>query len=387
MTLELEITSYHRLSPTVEAKKRFAPKTQTIGRSDTCYWQLPDPDRAVSSKHAQINWREGQYWLRDTSTNGVFVNNSEQPLGRDQEVVIQADDHFRIGDYEIVVSSSELEPKPKAISNTVINTANQAPTVVKTAARPIRVEAPVFSESRPAVLPETISSLSEYDLLDSHVNLPKAIPTDWGWQEKEDKPEPKPQPITPTNNHLITVLLESMGVKSFFENAQPDTHFMSELGTMVRVLLDNVLDLLHMRAEQKQQLRVQQTTFKRTENNPLKFSASSQDAVEALLLKRHPSFLQAEQAINEAFVDIQTHEKALLSGIEAVINELLVEPKRPAGGFNNWPIIGKALAYEQAKKSRAHYLREYSDINQLLRSEIFVEAYEHTIKKEKENAR
>ena len=45
----------------------------TIGRTHTNDIEIPDP--AVSRQHAQITWREGQFFLEDLgSTNGTFVN-------------------------------------------------------------------------------------------------------------------------------------------------------------------------------------------------------------------------------------------------------------------------------------------------------------------------
>ena len=37
-------------------------------------WLLPDPDHFISGHHAAIDYRDGGFFLRDTSTNGVYVN-------------------------------------------------------------------------------------------------------------------------------------------------------------------------------------------------------------------------------------------------------------------------------------------------------------------------
>src|SRR5690606_26344285 len=62
--------------------KEFGPNGGTIGRSLECNWALPDTKRYLSSRHASIDFRSGSYYIIDTSTNGVYVNDAEQPVGR-----------------------------------------------------------------------------------------------------------------------------------------------------------------------------------------------------------------------------------------------------------------------------------------------------------------
>src|SRR5260370_3913046 len=45
-----------------------------LGRDTHLDWTLPDPSRSISSKHCEIRFRDGGYWLHDVSTNGTFVN-------------------------------------------------------------------------------------------------------------------------------------------------------------------------------------------------------------------------------------------------------------------------------------------------------------------------
>ena len=47
MELILNITSYHRLSPEIEATKT-VKDSLTFGRSEGCDWHLPDPEKIIS---------------------------------------------------------------------------------------------------------------------------------------------------------------------------------------------------------------------------------------------------------------------------------------------------------------------------------------------------
>ncbi|WP_330130476.1 type VI secretion system-associated FHA domain protein, partial [Vibrio harveyi] len=60
----------------------------------------------------------------------------------------------------------------------------------------------------------------------------------------------------------------------------------------------------------------------------LKFSANLEDAIHNLYNRNTASFMRADIAIKEAFVDIENHEKALMKGVEGTVSSVmsLVEP-------------------------------------------------------------
>jgi type VI secretion system protein len=76
----------------------------TIGRAPDNDWVLPDQKRIVSGHHCEIEYRNGGYWLRDTSTNGVYVNDDDDPVLRTGPVELQDGDRLRLGEYELLVS-------------------------------------------------------------------------------------------------------------------------------------------------------------------------------------------------------------------------------------------------------------------------------------------
>ncbi|MGE3849755.1 MAG: type VI secretion system-associated FHA domain protein TagH [Gammaproteobacteria bacterium] len=86
--------------------KTFDERGGTIGRSASCDWVLPDPEHYLSSRHAALIVEDGEVLLIDTSTNGVFINHSPDPVGGDRSVPLQDGDVITAGDYEIQVSMS-----------------------------------------------------------------------------------------------------------------------------------------------------------------------------------------------------------------------------------------------------------------------------------------
>lgn len=87
--------------------------------------------------------------------------------------------------------------------------------------------------------------------------------------------------------------------------------------------MSGLMDVLHQRSLFKQSSRLNQTLFKKQENNPLKFSATTEDAIHNLLNRNSLSYLTADKAITEAFSDIEKHEQALLAGVEGTVSSVM----------------------------------------------------------------
>ncbi len=102
MKLTLEVTSFQARALKETSKKEFSTAGGTLGRVVDNTWVLPDPERFLSSKHAQILSQAGEFHIKDTSTNGVFINRSAQPLGKGNSVRLNDGDVFRCGEYEFV---------------------------------------------------------------------------------------------------------------------------------------------------------------------------------------------------------------------------------------------------------------------------------------------
>ncbi len=104
MPLKLTITSYQRLSPGQETTKILDRGSISIGRAAQCDWILQDPERILSGKHCTVHHQDGGYFLTDNSTNGVYLNDSEQRIGRSEVIRLHDGDRFVLGEYEIAVT-------------------------------------------------------------------------------------------------------------------------------------------------------------------------------------------------------------------------------------------------------------------------------------------
>jgi predicted component of type VI protein secretion system len=101
MALRLQIISDQRQELGDRAQIVFGVGGGSIGRAADNDWVLPDPRRYLSARHARILFRDGQYVIEDTSTNGVFANNSATAIGRNNTYAIQDGDTLRFGEYHL----------------------------------------------------------------------------------------------------------------------------------------------------------------------------------------------------------------------------------------------------------------------------------------------
>lgn len=111
MSLTLTVISYRQQPMARPLSERFEASRITLGRAPDNDWTLPDPDQLISKKHCTIQVQGGRYALTDTSTNGVFINGSPQPVGQGQSMPLADGDRLAIGGYEIQVKIDGIQPQ------------------------------------------------------------------------------------------------------------------------------------------------------------------------------------------------------------------------------------------------------------------------------------
>jgi len=104
MALKLRIVSEQRRVLGQRQGIVFGVGGGSIGRAGDNDWVLPDPQRYLSSHHARVHFRHGLFLLEDLSTNGTFLNDSDEPIPKRTPCEINHGDIVRLGDYEMVVS-------------------------------------------------------------------------------------------------------------------------------------------------------------------------------------------------------------------------------------------------------------------------------------------
>lgn len=122
--LRLSVVKQGEFPPAKNLTCVFGPDGGTVGRKN-CTWILDDPSYALvlSRKHFEISFRKDHYVVTDHSTNGTFINDSTQKLGKGQEHRIVDGDRILIGEYllsaTLETSASEVPVEPESVTESI----------------------------------------------------------------------------------------------------------------------------------------------------------------------------------------------------------------------------------------------------------------------------
>ncbi len=155
-----------------------------------------------------------------------------------------------------------------------------------------------------------------------------------------DPPEQAPTPSATAGaaDDALTAFLRGVGMDSTELERMGQAErlaMMEQVGRTYRRMVEGMLDILMARARLKREFRLDMTMIRPAENNPLKFSAGAEDALQHLLLQRSRGFMSSEQAFSEAFADLKDHEMAMVAGMRAIFNQTMerFEPERLEASF------------------------------------------------------
>lgn len=101
VTLTLSVLTHHHRLLGRERHIELQERGGKLGRSEDSDLVLPDADRLISKQHALIDFISGQFYITDTSVNGVYLNNNSKPLGKGNRTTVKEGDVIQIGDYRI----------------------------------------------------------------------------------------------------------------------------------------------------------------------------------------------------------------------------------------------------------------------------------------------
>jgi type VI secretion system FHA domain protein len=210
-----------------ERQKVFDARFSTIGRSVSSDWVLPDPDRFISSKHAEIILRDNQFFLKDISSNGTINGLTDEAIGNNQELIISDGQTFLVGEYLIQaeiegISDQCLHQPIQSIASDNADWDNQMDDFWGNSSDPLDLLAPNRESSAVSAARENIPSLADslertpaFKQAMSFTNTSEieadrtpaaqpetssGIPENWdntsfSFPEPEVKPTPTPAPI------------------------------------------------------------------------------------------------------------------------------------------------------------------------------------------------
>jgi type VI secretion system FHA domain protein len=156
------------------------------------------------------------------------------------------------------------------------------------------------------------------------------------------------------------------------------------VGALLSVAVSGVRALLIGRGMVKREFRIEQTMLHTKENNPLKFAASDEQALAALLDPRTRSL----HAMQESIDDLTSHQVAVLAATQSAARALLqrLEPSaleaEDTGGRKFLDSREKRL-WDTYKRRHAKLLEQFEDDFESAFGTAFARAYEHAVDKGK----
>ena len=99
-----------------------------IGRSAEADWQIEDPDMYISRAHCTISARGDGYFITDTSSSGLFIDDAGSPLGAGNSAQLQNGMRLRLGDYVVgVMVEQNAAERPAQLGESFFKVEPMAP--------------------------------------------------------------------------------------------------------------------------------------------------------------------------------------------------------------------------------------------------------------------
>ena len=127
--------------------------------------------------------------------------------------------------------------------------------------------------------------------------------------------------------HSVTamdhILIEAMGLADRKLSKKKVAEISQIAGAIIRESMVGMMQVLSSRNSIKNEFRMNVTTIQPIENNPLKFSANLDDALENMFLKEGNAYMHPLDAMREGFDGIGEHQLAILAGIRAAFKSVI----------------------------------------------------------------
>ncbi|MFK2879379.1 type VI secretion system-associated FHA domain protein TagH [Rhodanobacter hydrolyticus] len=425
-TLTLTVLGKHAAQFGSRSQKSFQGSGGSVGRSEDCDWVLGAP--GVSRIHAMVRCLNGVYFIEDRSTNGMLLNGA--PLPKGEPAALKEGDRLQIDTFEISVqmqAPAAPAPEPAAapvaapmsgdplldfglsdlLAPASAPVAAAGPSLIPNAAGAISgdldplsfLDAPYASPvAEPAPpQPEPVPSWNHTAGMADHFRPPitdvqrqaQMLPEDWDAIMGDFEPMSEPAaPVAPPIPTPVAPTPAAPPAASFAAPAavpMAATGLPPELEQILHIVADGVMDVLRARAEIKNTFRLPVTIIQRSENNPLKFAPTPDEAVQRILAPTGPAFLSGGAAFQDAFEDIRCHQMAMLAGVRAAFESLLVHfnPDRfeheADGGAKRAAFGGKGRYWDRYREHFEELMGNPDECFRRLFGDEFARAYEEQL--------
>ena len=200
------------------------------------------------------------------------------------------------------------------------------------------------------------------------------------------KPSPARRSMAGQGDVMVRIL-EELGIDDAAAEIDPED-FAEQMGQVVRMVGEGLMQLLASRAEIKNEFRIDQTRISSSRNNPLKFSPTIEEAMRRVFVERDvPGFISGAESFEQALNDLRAHQVAILAAVQGAIESVILQfnPEQLENKLKKIsPISASAPLIKQAKCWNL-FTSHYEEISANLRDDAkkifvreFAEAYERS---------
>jgi type VI secretion system protein len=404
MALRLRVVSIHAQLLGEDGSRTFSVHGGSIGRASDNDWVLPDPDRFVSGHHARVEYRNGQYWLMDTSSNGTYLNDSSSPIAEGGPHALKDGDRLRLGDYELAVdldTVAEAAPAPeksRAVDNDIGVSLDLGSLLANedSAKRARPVNAYGQSLDLAPIGPDVaLEPRARLPARDRDSAAPRAESTPWNLSTrrrvepyrsaaKAQAPEFPPAPSAATEGANgdagLHALCRGMGLDPASIPTALQPQAVQIAGQILRELSMGLMEFMQERNEFKRRFRISQDTIQPSENNPLKFSAGVEEGLRKLFEQYGNRYLGPVDAVRESFRDIRLHQQAMAAAMHAAFVDFVhrLDPTDLRERFDRGLKRGGLLGAANKTKYWDLYAELYQTLAQMPKEDlphVFIETY------------
>lgn len=379
----MRFTIVQSKTPLPQTAFDFQPPGGTIGRSIDNDLVLPDEERAISRLQALVHIAAtGECRLTNRGSVTSVVLNGE-PLARGSQVELHHGDTLGIGEYEINVSdpSQAVSPPPATPDLLALFGAEDQ------------------SDSDPL-------GMHDADLLAHHDAVRAAGDAASSLAHKHSSARLDIDPLPHTareasgeahaghEEKLLRALLEGMGLDASQGTALSEDD-MRMTGRMLSLFSQGTVALLSSRSILKRGVKADMTMILNEANNPFKILPSGKTVLMQMYQSQMPGFMQPEQAVRDALVDLQAHQLGMIAGIRAIIAAMLQsfnpqrleESARRDGVESKMPFAAarKAVMWDYFVRNYQHTSGEIEDDFHTLFGEAFLHAYDVEVNQYKDS--
>ena len=376
MTLTLRVISAQCQELGPDCSRQFDAHGGRIGRCDDNDWVLPDPDRYLSSYHAQISCDAGRWILEDLSTNGVYVNNATLPLSQLGPYELHEGDQIRMGDYQILVSleTQVAEKISDALhkSNKDKKTPRKAIVNVPAADHELNLNLDLSELFSGKTYPPTKGrpAHGKQDL-PRHDNalfntLEKTAPR----RQLPLQPDVSEEPVTVTMNetsiHGLAAFCRGAGIDIDELSSHSETGLLTLAGQLLRA---TVIEMAALEKPPSESLTTSETIYlieKSTADHLVKKSSDVDETLIRLLNSVGTLRTNPVESIRKRFHDLRHHEQATLSAISTAIDKLMaqINPNELQPRFDRILSRSKGKKLETQQQYWSMYSELFQTINQ-----------------------